>query len=192
MWHSQQSPASASCSWLTGLEALTNVFSTDIKRRRRLCVHQYFMCPKLRLHGLNVFSVTKLSRSVLPLQDYVMTKRLAAVFSHCYGGSPVPPVPPMDVALSTQLGNTSPPSRDCLVRWFFISWTELRITWMSSVLRYSVPEQPGDVGCDLRGGRTSVLRTSGAADVSVWTVWSDLPRRFYSQLTVFLLVFILF
>ena len=44
-----------------------------------------------------------------PLQDYVVTKRLASVFSHCYGGAPVPAVPPMDVTLSTQLGNASQP-----------------------------------------------------------------------------------
>nr|XP_046253578.1 ankyrin repeat and BTB/POZ domain-containing protein 2-like [Scatophagus argus] len=36
-------------------------------------------------------------------KDYVVTKRLASVFSHCYGCSPVPPVPPMDITLSTQL-----------------------------------------------------------------------------------------
>ncbi|XP_070814376.1 ankyrin repeat and BTB/POZ domain-containing protein 2-like [Chaetodon trifascialis] len=36
-------------------------------------------------------------------KDYVITKRLASVLSHCYGGVPVPPVPPVDVALSTQL-----------------------------------------------------------------------------------------
>lgn len=39
-----------------------------------------------------------------PLQDYVITKRLASVFAQCYGCSPVPPVPPVDVTLSTQLG----------------------------------------------------------------------------------------
>ncbi|XP_068995738.1 ankyrin repeat and BTB/POZ domain-containing protein 2-like isoform X2 [Embiotoca jacksoni] len=52
----------------------------------------------------------ELSATGLPLmfsmlessKDYVVTKRLASVFSHCYG-SPVPPVPPMDVSLSTQL-----------------------------------------------------------------------------------------
>ncbi|XP_072235924.1 ankyrin repeat and BTB/POZ domain-containing protein 2-like [Leuresthes tenuis] len=36
-------------------------------------------------------------------KDYVVTKRLASVFSHCYGSSPVPAVPPLDVTLSTQL-----------------------------------------------------------------------------------------
>uniref|UniRef100_A0A8C4NQ65 Ankyrin repeat and BTB (POZ) domain containing 2a n=1 Tax=Dicentrarchus labrax TaxID=13489 RepID=A0A8C4NQ65_DICLA len=36
-------------------------------------------------------------------KDYVVTKRLASVFAHCYGPSPFPPVPPMDVTLSTQL-----------------------------------------------------------------------------------------
>ncbi|TKS70530.1 Ankyrin repeat and BTB/POZ domain-containing protein 2 [Collichthys lucidus] len=36
-------------------------------------------------------------------KDYVITKRLASVFSHCYGSSPVPPIPPLDVTLSTQL-----------------------------------------------------------------------------------------
>ncbi|KAK5622024.1 hypothetical protein CRENBAI_012151 [Crenichthys baileyi] len=35
--------------------------------------------------------------------DYLLTKRLASVVSHCYGCSPVPDVPAMDVALSTQL-----------------------------------------------------------------------------------------
>ncbi|XP_069575867.1 ankyrin repeat and BTB/POZ domain-containing protein 2-like isoform X2 [Brachyistius frenatus] len=52
----------------------------------------------------------ELSATGLPLmfsmlessKDYVVTKRLASVFSHCYR-SPVPPVPPMDVSLSTQL-----------------------------------------------------------------------------------------
>ncbi|KAA8596031.1 hypothetical protein FQN60_011322, partial [Etheostoma spectabile] len=41
-------------------------------------------------------------------KDYVVTKRLASVFSHCYGAAPVPAVPPVDVSLSTQLGNPSP------------------------------------------------------------------------------------
>ncbi|XP_032373799.1 ankyrin repeat and BTB/POZ domain-containing protein 2 [Etheostoma spectabile] len=36
-------------------------------------------------------------------KDYVVTKRLASVFSHCYGAAPVPAVPPVDVSLSTQL-----------------------------------------------------------------------------------------
>ncbi|XP_067448386.1 ankyrin repeat and BTB/POZ domain-containing protein 2-like [Thunnus thynnus] len=36
-------------------------------------------------------------------KDYVITKRLTSVFSHCYGCSPVPRVLPMDVTLSTQL-----------------------------------------------------------------------------------------
>uniref|UniRef100_A0A667WZH3 Ankyrin repeat and BTB domain containing 2 n=1 Tax=Myripristis murdjan TaxID=586833 RepID=A0A667WZH3_9TELE len=36
-------------------------------------------------------------------KDYVITKRLASVFSHCYGRTPVPPVPSMDVSLSTHL-----------------------------------------------------------------------------------------
>ena len=47
------------------------------------------------------------SRWDLLLQDYVVTKRLASVFSRCYGSSPVPAVPPLDVTLSTQLGNAS-------------------------------------------------------------------------------------
>ncbi|XP_047435920.1 ankyrin repeat and BTB/POZ domain-containing protein 2-like [Mugil cephalus] len=36
-------------------------------------------------------------------KDYVVMKRLSSVFSHCYGCCPVPPVPPMDTSLSTQL-----------------------------------------------------------------------------------------
>ncbi|XP_056134425.1 ankyrin repeat and BTB/POZ domain-containing protein 2-like [Lampris incognitus] len=40
---------------------------------------------------------------LLTSKDYVITKRLASVFSHCYGCAPVPPVPAMDITLSTQL-----------------------------------------------------------------------------------------
>ena len=41
-----------------------------------------------------------------------------------------------------------------------------------SVLRCSLPEQPGDVRRDVHGGGAAVLRSPGAADVGVWTVWS--------------------
>ncbi|KAF0022299.1 hypothetical protein F2P81_025447 [Scophthalmus maximus] len=54
--------------------------------------------PELLYSGIPLmFSMLETSK------DYVITKRLASVFSHCYGSSPVPPVPPMDVTLSTQL-----------------------------------------------------------------------------------------
>ncbi|XP_018548369.1 ankyrin repeat and BTB/POZ domain-containing protein 2 isoform X2 [Lates calcarifer] len=54
--------------------------------------------PELLSTGIPLmFSMLETSK------DYVITKRLASVFSHCYGSSPVPPVPPMDVTLSTQL-----------------------------------------------------------------------------------------
>ncbi|KAM4592249.1 ankyrin repeat and BTB/POZ domain-containing protein 2-like [Odontesthes bonariensis] len=36
-------------------------------------------------------------------KDYVVTKRLASVFSHCYGSAPIHAVPPLDATLSTQL-----------------------------------------------------------------------------------------
>ncbi|XP_034535121.1 ankyrin repeat and BTB/POZ domain-containing protein 2-like [Notolabrus celidotus] len=36
-------------------------------------------------------------------KDYVTAKRLASVLSLCYSCSPVPPLPPLDVTLSTQL-----------------------------------------------------------------------------------------
>uniref|UniRef100_A0A6Q2Y934 ABTB2/3 histone-like domain-containing protein n=1 Tax=Esox lucius TaxID=8010 RepID=A0A6Q2Y934_ESOLU len=36
-------------------------------------------------------------------KDYAITKRLAAIFSHCYGSAPIPSVPQMDLTLSTQL-----------------------------------------------------------------------------------------
>ncbi|KAG7277863.1 hypothetical protein CRUP_001315 [Coryphaenoides rupestris] len=36
-------------------------------------------------------------------KDYMIIKKLASVFSHCYGAAPVPPVPFLDVSLSTQL-----------------------------------------------------------------------------------------
>lgn len=42
---------------------------------------------------------------VFPPQDFVVTKQLASVLSHCYSSSPVPPVTPVDAALSTQLGD---------------------------------------------------------------------------------------
>ncbi|CAL8245388.1 unnamed protein product [Lota lota] len=36
-------------------------------------------------------------------KDYIIIKKLAAVFSHCYGCAAVPPIPYMDITLSTQL-----------------------------------------------------------------------------------------
>ncbi|CDQ88703.1 unnamed protein product [Oncorhynchus mykiss] len=36
-------------------------------------------------------------------KNYAITKRLSAIFSRCYGSAPTPSVPPMDLALSTQL-----------------------------------------------------------------------------------------
>ncbi|KAJ3593919.1 hypothetical protein NHX12_006252 [Muraenolepis orangiensis] len=36
-------------------------------------------------------------------KDYMVIKKLASVFSHCYGCTPVPPIPFLDVTLSTQL-----------------------------------------------------------------------------------------
>ncbi|XP_078111953.1 ankyrin repeat and BTB/POZ domain-containing protein 2-like [Sander vitreus] len=54
--------------------------------------------PELLSTGIPfMFSMLEASK------DYVVTKRLASVFSHCYGGAPVPAVPPLDVTLSTQL-----------------------------------------------------------------------------------------
>uniref|UniRef100_A0A8D0A1W6 Ankyrin repeat and BTB domain containing 2 n=1 Tax=Sander lucioperca TaxID=283035 RepID=A0A8D0A1W6_SANLU len=54
--------------------------------------------PELLSTGIPfMFSMLETSK------DYVVTKRLASVFSHCYGDAPVPAVPPMDVTLSTQL-----------------------------------------------------------------------------------------
>ncbi|KAF3686174.1 Ankyrin repeat and BTB/POZ domain-containing protein 2 [Channa argus] len=54
--------------------------------------------PELLSTGLLLmFSMLETSK------DYAITKQLASVFSHCYGSCPVPPVPPMDAALSTQL-----------------------------------------------------------------------------------------
>uniref|UniRef100_A0A3B4WVL5 Ankyrin repeat and BTB domain containing 2 n=1 Tax=Seriola lalandi dorsalis TaxID=1841481 RepID=A0A3B4WVL5_SERLL len=52
--------------------------------------------PELLSTGIPLmFSMLETSK------DYVITKRLASVFSHCYGGSPVTPVPPVDVTLIT-------------------------------------------------------------------------------------------
>ncbi|CAB1339676.1 unnamed protein product, partial [Coregonus sp. 'balchen'] len=36
-------------------------------------------------------------------KDCAITKRLSAIFSHCYGSAPIPSVPQMDLTLSTQL-----------------------------------------------------------------------------------------
>lgn len=93
----------------------------------------------------------------------MITKRLASVFSHCYSFSPVPPVPPMDITLSTQLGNISLLSCDHLL--ISICNKHLKDHALVSVLRYSFSEQPGDVRCDVHGGRASVLCSPGAADV---------------------------
>ena len=50
---------------------------------------------------------TTVLRDVFPLsQDYIIIKKLASVFSHCYGCAVVPPIPFMDITLSTQLGKT--------------------------------------------------------------------------------------
>ncbi|XP_041649964.1 ankyrin repeat and BTB/POZ domain-containing protein 2-like [Cheilinus undulatus] len=55
-------------------------------------------CPELLSSGVPLmFSMMETSK------DYGITKRLASVISHCYGSSPVPPIPPLDVTLSTQL-----------------------------------------------------------------------------------------
>ncbi|XP_008283379.1 ankyrin repeat and BTB/POZ domain-containing protein 2-like, partial [Stegastes partitus] len=54
--------------------------------------------PELLSTGIPLmFSMLETSK------DYVVTKRLASVFSHCFGSSAVSPVRPMDVTLSTQL-----------------------------------------------------------------------------------------
>ncbi|XP_038130252.1 ankyrin repeat and BTB/POZ domain-containing protein 2-like [Cyprinodon tularosa] len=54
--------------------------------------------PELLSAGIPfLFSLLATSR------DYALTKQLALLVSHCYGGSPVPAVPPVDVARSTQL-----------------------------------------------------------------------------------------
>ncbi|KAM3877441.1 ankyrin repeat and BTB/POZ domain-containing protein 2-like [Diretmus argenteus] len=54
-------------------------------------------------HELVSSGIPLMFRLLVTSKDYVITKRLASVFSHCYGFTPVPPVPPMDVTLSTQL-----------------------------------------------------------------------------------------
>lgn len=101
---------------------------------------------------------------VVPPQDYVVTKRLASVFRHCYSCSPVPPVAPVDVTLSTQLGDSSLQSCDKLSMEL---WVNMKgdVCLCVCVLRYPVPEQPGDVRRDVYGGRASVLRSPRAADV---------------------------
>lgn len=49
---------------------------------------------------------------LFPPQDYVVTKRLAAMFSHCYGSTPVPAIASVDISQSTQLGESSLQSCD--------------------------------------------------------------------------------
>lgn len=44
---------------------------------------------------------------LFPPQDYAVTKRLAAMLSHCYGSAPVPAITPVDISQSTQLGESS-------------------------------------------------------------------------------------
>ncbi|XP_054472051.1 LOW QUALITY PROTEIN: ankyrin repeat and BTB/POZ domain-containing protein 2-like [Anoplopoma fimbria] len=62
------------------------------------CIRTEDYNPELLSTGIPLmFSMMEISK------DYVLTKRLASVFSHCYSCSPVPPVPPLDVSLSTQL-----------------------------------------------------------------------------------------
>lgn len=106
----------------------------------------------------------------------MITKRLASVFAHCYSCSAVPAIPPLDVTLSTQLGNASPLPFDNQFHRF------LNLTWwhVVSVLRCSFPEQQGDVWCDVHGGGTSFLRPPGVADVGVRTVGSLYSRCTFS------------
>lgn len=120
---------------------------------------------------------------VFPPQDYVVTKRLASVFSHCYSCSPVPPVAPVDVTLSTQLGDSSLQSCDKLSMEL---WVNTKGDVCVSVLRYPLPEQPGDVRRDVYGGRASVLRSPRAADVGFRTVgflFSDLLNHSFCFLS---------
>ncbi|XP_068584825.1 ankyrin repeat and BTB/POZ domain-containing protein 2-like [Cebidichthys violaceus] len=62
------------------------------------CIRTEDYSPELLSSGIPLmFSMMDTSK------DFVLTKRLSSVFSHCYSCSPVPPVRPVDVSLSTQL-----------------------------------------------------------------------------------------
>ncbi|KAL7406010.1 hypothetical protein ABVT39_011617 [Epinephelus coioides] len=62
------------------------------------CIRTEDYSPELPSTGIPLmFSMLETNK------DYVITKRLASVFSHCYSCSPIPPILPMDVTLSTQL-----------------------------------------------------------------------------------------
>ncbi|XP_058485559.1 ankyrin repeat and BTB/POZ domain-containing protein 2-like [Solea solea] len=84
----------------------------SLHRARQLCRDEVTVCLLTEFSSLRTedYSPELLSTGI-PLmfglletsKDYVITKRLASIFSHCYGRSPVPPVPLMDLTLSTQL-----------------------------------------------------------------------------------------
>ncbi|KAK6296141.1 hypothetical protein J4Q44_G00338540 [Coregonus suidteri] len=50
-----------------------------------------------------VAMTARLPCSPISPSDCSITKRLSAIFSHCYGSAPIPSVPQMDLTLSTQL-----------------------------------------------------------------------------------------
>ncbi|XP_069383579.1 ankyrin repeat and BTB/POZ domain-containing protein 2-like isoform X2 [Paralichthys olivaceus] len=89
-----------------------HIWLESLRRARQLCRDEVTVSLLTEFPSIRTDDYTpELLSTGLPLmfsmletsKDYVITKRLASVFSHCYGCCPVPPVPPMDVTLSTQL-----------------------------------------------------------------------------------------
>ncbi|XP_034998298.2 ankyrin repeat and BTB/POZ domain-containing protein 2 [Hippoglossus stenolepis] len=89
-----------------------HIWLESLRRARQLCRDEVTVSLLTEFPSIRTEDYTpELLSTGIPLmfsmletsKDYVITKRLASVFSHCYGCCPVPPVPPMDITLSTQL-----------------------------------------------------------------------------------------
>ncbi|KAM9318609.1 ankyrin repeat and BTB/POZ domain-containing protein 2-like [Pholidichthys leucotaenia] len=88
-----------------------HIWLESLRRAQQLCRDQVTISLLTEFPSIHMEEYSSELISTIPLmfnmletsKDYVVTKRLASVFSHCYGRSLIPPVPPMDATLSTQL-----------------------------------------------------------------------------------------
>uniref|UniRef100_A0A8C5HPT8 Ankyrin repeat and BTB/POZ domain-containing protein 2-like n=1 Tax=Gouania willdenowi TaxID=441366 RepID=A0A8C5HPT8_GOUWI len=93
-----------------------HIWMESLRRAKRLCRDDIIVSlleefssirtedysPDLLSSGVPLM-FSMLESSKVQLTHVIHQLRLASLFSHCYGGSPVPPVPPLDVSLSKHL-----------------------------------------------------------------------------------------
>ncbi|KAK6296299.1 hypothetical protein J4Q44_G00340120 [Coregonus suidteri] len=87
--------------WLESLNVAQQLFRDEVTRsllRDFTTIRPQDYCQELVSPALPImFNMLATSK------DCAITKRLSAIFSHCYGSAPIPSVPQMDLTLSTQL-----------------------------------------------------------------------------------------